>query len=121
MSASGPPPAARASDDDEDDRLVTIDNVEDDDDEDDGRPNDGRRVVLRIDERCRTLTQCTSAILFCWMMTDGAKALVVIVVLVEAIDNSDDSTTAWTLGLNLIVELWIVTRRAAAWVGSAWM
>ena len=92
MSASGPPPAARASDDDEDDRLVTIDNVEDDDD--DGRPNDGRRVVLRIDERCRTLTQCTSAILFCWMMTDGAKALVVIVVLVEAIDNSDDSTTA---------------------------
>jgi len=94
LSASGPPPAARASDDDEDDRFVTIDNVEDDDNEDDGRPNDdGRRVVLRI-ERCRTLTLFTSAILFCWMMTDGAKALVVIVVLVEAIDNSDDSTTA---------------------------
>ena len=89
MSASGPPPDARASDD-EDDRFVNIDNVEDEDNEDDGSPNDGRRVVLRI-ERCRTLTQFTLAI-FCWMMTDGAKALVVIVVFVEAIDNSDSTT-----------------------------
>ncbi len=49
MSASGPPPDARASDDDDDDeiddRIVLIDTEEDVD----GRPNDGLRVLVRIE------------------------------------------------------------------------